>query len=113
MHAKRRAGLDACMRCACIMIIAYRYMLAKNCVGTILYYGIWSHEVLLSWHKINNMEDISQDNPFCMLFPSSEHVRQATEVVLGQKLYVSDVLTRIFLFSAANGNANGHVSWKV
>ena len=44
-----------------------------------------------------------EDNPFCMLFPSNEDVRQAAEVALGHKIYVSDVLTRTFLFTAAYG----------
>ena len=44
-----------------------------------------------------------EDNPFCMLFPSVEDVHNASVIALRQKLAVSDVLTRIFLFTAATG----------
>lgn len=46
---------------------------------------------------------IMEDNPFCMLFPSVEDVHNASVIALRQKLAVSDVLTRIFLFTAATG----------
>lgn len=43
------------------------------------------------------------DNPFSQLFASGEAVQKASEIALAQKLNISDILTRIFLFTNESG----------
>ena len=50
------------------------------------------------------MDKQAEENPFAQLFSSSEDLKKAEELARTQRLkYVSDVLTRIFLFTNTTG----------
>lgn len=46
---------------------------------------------------------MDEENPFAELFSSSEAVHQATDIAKVQKVNVSNVLTKIFLFTIISG----------
>lgn len=46
-----------------------------------------------------------EDNPFSHLFSTNEDLLEAAETAQRQKWRISDLLTRIFLFTNANGNS--------